>query len=78
MSFDIMTANLSDALIIHHRDLKWPLPNLSRKDGQIWIMIQHEASNTYSNRYSSVWQVCSIIIIIIYLFIAARATKGSC
>ena len=58
MTFDKQMFCLSDAVIIDHRMLTGPFP-LRKKDGQIWIMIQHEASNTYSDKYTTVLKVCT-------------------
>ena len=55
ITFDRKDANCSDALIIHHRNMRSHKP--SRPSGQIWIMIQHEASCTYSKRHSTDYQV---------------------
>ena len=55
MKLDSKDANRSDALIIHHRNMKSRKP--LRPRGQIWIMIQHEASSTYFKRHSTVYQV---------------------
>ena len=56
LTFDRKEANQSDAVIIHHRPIKKP-NFLWRPPGQIWIMFQQEASNSYSARSSNIFQV---------------------
>ena len=55
MTFDKKDVNRSDAVIIYHRGIR--LPAFSRPTGQIWIMIQHEASITYGDSYSALYKV---------------------
>ena len=56
LTFDRKKANQSDAVIIHHRPIREP-NFLWRPPGQIWIMFQQEASNSYSARSSNIFQV---------------------
>ena len=51
MLFDMGKANRSDALIIHHLNMKFP--NFRRPSGQVWIMIQHESPKSYGDRFSA-------------------------
>ena len=56
LTFDRKEANQSHAVIVNHRPIK-EQNFLWRPRGQIWIMFQKEASNSYSARSSNIFQV---------------------